>query len=115
MSSLGKLAAASLKPVFSQLGADDQTDQLKINSGEAWDVVRNEERTNRDYEFGGQQIDVDFSAVGSATEFAERYTGTPQSYLGKTATMNGKTYTVAGISTGEAFIEVGLNHEEQAP
>lgn len=116
MSVIGKLAANALKPVFSQLGADGQSDQLVINSGEPWDVVRNEERTSRYYDFGGQQIDVDFAVVGTATEFKERYTGTPQSYLGKSATMNGVTYTVGAIEArNEGLVTVGLQHAEQAP
>ena len=38
-----------------------------------------------------------------------------KTYLGKTATLGGETFRIAFISKGEAFTEVGLKGEEEAP
>ena len=115
MSILGNIAKAALAGPRAMLGADGESDTLSIASGEEWKVTRAEARTGRDYELGGQQIEVTQTAVGETAEFAERYSGTDQSYLGKTAVIGDDTFRIAYINRGEAFTEIGLAGEEDAP
>lgn len=91
-------------------------DHLSIAGGDLLCVIRNEESTDRNYEVGGQQISVDLLAVAKSQEFNDLYPADPQTYLGKTAILNGDfTYSVEVIRRGEVFTEIGLVGGEEAP
>lgn len=115
MSIYGKIMQNAFSQHAGNFGANDRADKLKIDGGEAWNVVRAEERTGREYEIGGQQVEVTQTATGRTDEFNERYTGTRQDYLGKTATMGGNTYRIADIEHGEGFTTISLTGSEEAP
>lgn len=96
------------------LGTDDRSDTLKIGTGEKWQVTRAETRTGRDYELGGQQVEILLTVVGDSDAFVERYPNAAQTYLGRTCTLNTTTYRVANIEAGEAFTLIELAGEEEA-
>ena len=98
MSTLGQIAVQALKPAAALLGPNGQASTLVIgDDGAAWQGTVDEERTTRDYMDGGQQVEIEQNFVGATDEFLVRYPESSQSYEGKTATVDGKSRTVAEI------------------
>ena len=60
-------------------------------------------------------MEIEQNFVGATDEFLVRYPETSQSYEGKTATVDGKSRTVAEIEVGEAFTTIRLKGPEEAP
>jgi len=116
MSTLGQIAVQALKPAAALLGPDGQASLLVIgDDGAAWQGTVDEERTTRDYMDGGQQVEIEQNFVGATDEFLARYPEASKSYEGKTATVDGKSRTVAEIEVGEAFTTIRLKGPEEAP
>lgn len=94
-------------------------DQLSINSGEQWCVVRSEESTERELDIGGQQVAIELTVVGEAEDFRDFYPSTPQQYIGKTAVLTHgdkeTSYRVGRFTMrGEFFVQIDLIGVEEA-
>lgn len=97
------------------LGPNGQPSELAIDSGAVWQGTVDEERTTRDYMEGGQDVEITQRITGSSAEFNVRYPDDSQTYLGKTATLDGKSRRIAEIERGEAFTTITLSGSEEAP
>ena len=115
MSTLGRLAVAALKPAASVLGPNGEPSELIIDSGPMWQGTVNEERTTRDYMEGGQEVEISQQITGSTAEFDVRYPNASQTYLGKRASLDGKSRRIAEIERGEAFTTITVSGSEEAP
>jgi hypothetical protein len=115
MSTLGQLAVKALRNARAVLGASGEADILAINSGPSIKTTRAEASTGRDYEDGGQQVEVTQSAVVESAEFNRLYPSASKEYLGKDATIGDDNYTVSDIERGEAFTTIRLAGEEESP
>lgn len=115
MSTLGNIAAAALRPFAKVLGPNGQPSELVIGSGPVWQGTVDEERTTRDYMDGGQEIGIAQRIVGATAEFSVRYPEDSQTYLGKTATLDGKSRRIADIEKGEVFTTIAVSGIEEAP
>ena len=115
VSTLGDIATAALKGPASLLGPNGGTSLLSINSGEEWLGTKAEAQHGRDYIDGGQQAEIRQTFVGSSEEFLEIYSSNPREYIGQIATLDGESFRVAEVNVGEAFTEVVLEGEHEAP
>ena len=97
------------------LGPNGQPSELAIDSGAVWQGTVDEERTTRDYMEGGQDVEITQRITGSSADFNVRYPDDSQTYLGKTATLDGKSRRIAEIERGEAFTTITLSGSEEAP
>jgi len=97
------------------LGPNGQPSELAIDSGAVWQGTVDEERTTRDYMEGGQEVEITQRITGSSAEFNVRYPDDSQTYLGKTATLDGKSRRIAEIERGEAFTTITMSGSEEAP
>ena len=79
------------------LGPNGQPSELAIDSGAVWQGTVDEERTTRDYMEGGLEVEITQRITGSSAEFNVRYPDDSQTYLGKTATLDGKSRRIAEI------------------
>lgn len=113
MSIIGDIARNALRGARASLGTDGQSDEIKIDGGEPWKVTRNEERRGRDFELGGQQVNITLAVVGETYDFDQAYQSAVNTYLGQLATMNGNTYRIADIEKGEVFTTLALVGEEE--
>ena len=64
---------------------------------------------------GGQQEEIRQTFVGSSEEFLEIYSSNPREYIGQIATLDGESFRVSEVNVGEAFTEVALEGEHEAP
>ncbi len=115
MSILGTIATAALKPAAAMLGPNGAPSELAIDSGPIWQGTVDEERTAREYLEGGQEVEISQRITGATAEFVALYPGDPQSYLGKVATLDGKSRRIAEIEKGEAFTTITVSGSEEAP
>ena len=115
MSILGRIAVNALRPMATILGPDGQPSELVIDSGAVWQGTVDEERTTRDYMEGGQEVEITQRITGSSAEFNVSYPDDSQTYLGKTATVDGKSRRIAEIERGEAFTTITVSGSEEAP
>lgn len=70
---------------------------LSIQGGDEISVVGGERNDTRGYESGGYEAEITFEVVADKAEFESAYTAATRSYLGKTATLSGRTYRIQGI------------------
>jgi len=115
MSNLGKVAVQALKPAAVMLGPNGAPSKLAIDSGEVWQGTVDEERTAREYLEGGQEVEISQRITGATAEFVALYPSDPQSYLGKVATLDGKSRRIAEIEKGQAFTTITVSGSEEAP
>ena len=114
MSTLADLAAGALRPARESLGHQG-ADSLSIDAGPGWLVTRAEAAHSRDFDIGGQKVEVDLLVVGESAEFQAVYSALPAEYLGKAATVGGRAYRVASINEGEIFTEIALAGPQESP
>jgi len=91
------------------------TEEISIDSGPLLGCVWSEERTSRDYELGGQQVEIVYVGTVSSEVFRARYPNDPQTYVGKDATKNTRTYTVGDLDVGAVTTVITLRGEHEAP
>ena len=115
MSILGTIATAALKPAAAMLGPNGAPSELTIDSGPIWQGTVDEERTAREYLEGGQEVEISQRITGATADFVALYPSDPQSYLGKVATLDGKSRRIAEIEKGEAFTTITVSGSEEAP
>ena len=114
MSTLSTLAAGALRPARESLGHQG-ADSLTIDGGAGWLVTRAEARHERDFEMGGQKVQVDLMVVGETSEFLALYSSAPAEYLGKAAALGGDSYRISTINLGEIFTEITLVGPQESP
>ena len=114
MSALSTLAAGALRPARESLGHQG-ADSLTIDGGAAWLVTRAEARHERQFQLGGQDVQVDLVVVGETSEFLALYSAAPAEYVGKAAALGGNSYRVGSFTVGEIFTEIALVGPQESP
>lgn len=115
MSILGDLAANPLGQAARLLGPDGEPSVLFIEGVGPWSGTKSEERTSRDYIEGGQQVQIEQTFVGLTSEFNEAFPSSSNAYLGKTATVDGESRSIAEITLGTVATTVHMEGITQAP
>ncbi len=76
-------------------------------------VVVAEDRTDRELDFGGQQVEIELVVVAKTSDWDDLYPSNSKEYLGKTSVLDTDTsYQVGRIERGANFttiILVGVN------
>lgn len=111
MSIVSDFAKGAFAKAKDAIGGED----LSIDGGATVSAVLAEVTTDRDYEGGGFADEgTRLRAVVSLTDWSAEYAAAAETYLGKTATARGLTFTVESIETGVVFVQVELVGGERA-
>ena len=86
---------------------------LSIQGGTGISVVGGDRSDARGYESGGYEADVTFEVVAAKAEFEAAYTAATRTYLGKTATLSGRTYRVQSIRFRSPVYIIALGSNER--
>lgn len=94
MSQLTDFVAAQFAKARTIVGADS----LSIAGGTAISVTSGTRTDGRGFESGGYEAEVEIEVTAAKAAFEAAYTGATRTYLGKTATLGGRSFRIENIN-----------------
>lgn len=96
------------KAAFSRARTITGGQSLSIGGGTSVSVTVGTRSDRRDFESGGYESDVEVEVTAAKAEFESAYASATRTYLGKTATLDGRTFRVESIQYRDPLYVISM-------